>query len=561
MMPRLYAFLLVLAAVFVAIGLPVACSQPSAPPSSEPDASVLGSPPQVVTDPASGIPGRPTRTPRPATPPTPTLPTPRKVVVDKRSQEAQLTAACTGTHGEWLCSKVPHQQLMAAGGNATAANCGPACTIGVWDVDPLNTSGCASDGNSCTSAACGGVGIGPCSTRAQIIQRVGSPTPIYPFAQSVSINYVSQGPDSGADPWFAPQLSGGGTLSFTGAGYYSANWTTIGDSYVFRPGGVPGGNVYTSWPPLYAALPPAGSAGARSPTTIQIDDSIVSPVVVPAGSYNLDSVTWVGVADENTNTGGAALNFASGVTIVPGSAGLTMRFAGSILASYLGAAACITNSGAAQETNIFVSEASQLQSTGAGAFLAVTNGFGVIGVVDASILGDGTHATMTNAAPGTAIVHAYGNSKVQAAATIGAGATVFWDTSLPGAQGAGATATQTIGQLTVGVVGASGLPVFFGAGTPFSVAVDASLTAAQEAFPTYHLTGTVPAAGSTLVVPNVIGAPFFLDLSAVTLTGTLTIQAGTGATKATVTAANLSATGQQGIIVQVTASNVVVRQS
>ena len=70
--------------------------------------------------------------------------------------------------------------------------------------------------------------------------------------------------------------------------------SAAGSTFVFRPGGVTLGNVYATWPALYAALniaAPVSAEGNRPPTIVQIDDFIVSPAVIPAGAYNLDSVT------------------------------------------------------------------------------------------------------------------------------------------------------------------------------------------------------------------------------------------------------------------------------
>jgi hypothetical protein len=243
------------------------------------------------------------------------------------------------------------------------------------------------------------------------------------------------------------------------------------DVFVFQPGGTTSGKTAASWAALYAAYNsacPASSNGTRPRAVIQVDDSFTSPAVIPAGAYNLDSVTFEGVSNPNTTPGGAALNIATGTTIVAG----TLRFHGAMAVTYLGAAACIT--------------------TGAGA------------------------------------------------------------------QGGGVTVTQVNAVFTAGLKGASALPLFFAAGAPFSVAASFALSSAQQAFPSYACTGVVGAGGVTLTLPNTPGATYFFDLTAVTLTGTLTFSAGTGAQTAAVTAANLSATGQKGVIVQVSASNNVV---
>lgn len=60
--------------------------------------------------------------------------------------------------------------------------------------------------------------------------------------------------------------------------------------FVYRPGGVPSATVYPVWSDLYAAL-----LAFDGPRVVQIDDSIVSPAVVPAGVYDLANTTLQGV--------------------------------------------------------------------------------------------------------------------------------------------------------------------------------------------------------------------------------------------------------------------------
>jgi hypothetical protein len=60
---------------------------------------------------------------------------------------------------------------------------------------------------------------------------------------------------------------------------------------VFRPGGVAAGNIYTTWPTLMAAL-----ITLDGPRTIEFDDSIVSPCVIPAGGpYDMTDTLWRGL--------------------------------------------------------------------------------------------------------------------------------------------------------------------------------------------------------------------------------------------------------------------------
>ncbi len=336
--------------------------------------------------------------------------------------------------------------------------------------------------------------------------------------------------------------------------------TRAAQTFVFQPGGVASGNVFTSWASLYAALPAASTKGFRPPTTIKIDDSFTSPAVIPVGTgaYNLDGVTFTAVANSVPGFGGAALNIASGVTITCG----VLRFSEGLTVTYLGTAACITSSAATQAVNLYIDENVLLQSTSTGAFLSATHGVCIV-VLNNSYMGDGTHTTILSASPAVVQVLQCGASEIDNAACSGTGLTLTWDVIPPFLpQGAGVTIEQYsgAGTFTNPLQGASALPLKLAVGTSFSVAAGATLSAAQQQFPVYVLTGIVPAGGETLILPNVIGSGWYFDLRGVTLTGTLTFSTGSGTTDS-VTAANLTATGQHGVIVMVTASHVVTRFS
>ena len=218
-------------------------------------------------------------------------------------------------------------------------------------------------------------------------------------------------------------------------------------TFVFQPGGTAAGNVYTSWAALMAQLNlicPAGADSVRPPSLIVVDDNYTTPAVIPSGAYNLSNVEFAGCANWATNTGDSFLTFASGVTITGGTAGGTLLFTRGLTASFAGTATCITGSGT-QQWHIILREDATLKSATTGLFLDVASGgFGVVDVADGSVLGDGTHATI-NGASGAIYVHAYGNGSIAAGAVTGSGGNVYWDTNIPGAQGAGVTVTNTNG--------------------------------------------------------------------------------------------------------------------
>jgi hypothetical protein len=59
-----------------------------------------------------------------------------------------------------------------------------------------------------------------------------------------------------------------------------AGFAEFGDGIIYRPGGVAEGNVFTTWPQIITALNATNGA-----TTVYVDSSIVSPAVVPPGTY------------------------------------------------------------------------------------------------------------------------------------------------------------------------------------------------------------------------------------------------------------------------------------
>lgn len=189
-------------------------------------------------------------------------------------------------------------------------------------------------------------------------------------------------------------------------------------SFVYQPGGVAGLNVYVTWAALYAALnaaAPASANGNRPPTVIQIDDSFVSPAVVPAGAYNLDQVTLQG----SFNAGPAAtlLNLAVGVTLTQPANGIMLRIQGGLVVTYLDAVPCMTNV-AGQLAHVHLRESAELICAGAGAFVSATGGTVTIACVLATV-GDGVHTVAVGVAPGVVSVTGYLNSTITANAVTG----------------------------------------------------------------------------------------------------------------------------------------------
>lgn len=87
-----------------------------------------------------------------------------------------------------------------------------AFTVPAWYIDGSNTTGCASDGNTCQSATCGGIGVGPCSTYASIINRWGTASPT--IAQSTRVTFLSN--DNEPPFYVTPAVTAAGSFFMTG---------------------------------------------------------------------------------------------------------------------------------------------------------------------------------------------------------------------------------------------------------------------------------------------------------------------------------------------------------
>lgn len=62
-----------------------------------------------------------------------------------------------------------------------------------------------------------------------------------------------------------------------------------GNIFVFRPGGSPGGNVFTDWPSLISAM-----SGVEGRKILEFDDSLSTPCQIPAGTWPMKDVMWAG---------------------------------------------------------------------------------------------------------------------------------------------------------------------------------------------------------------------------------------------------------------------------
>jgi len=129
--------------------------------------------------------------------------------------------------------------------------------------------------------------------------------------------------------------------------------------FVFRPGAISplASNVFNDWALLMAAVD--AKQGLR---TIEFDDSIVSPCVIPAGTWDMSGVTWSGT-----------LNVFSPdimVRVLEGAIFLKFRnISGAIALEFTGTTPPVSDFNTGEEAIIFIQGASTLECTGAGPFV------------------------------------------------------------------------------------------------------------------------------------------------------------------------------------------------
>ena len=225
---------------------------------------------------------------------------------------------------------------------------------------------------------------------------------------------------------------------------FGTSTSSLVTTLVYQPGGVAAGNVFTDFNALYKALDvlcPVNTHGGRSPSIIQIDGYFVSnnnALIYPrtgGGAYNLNNVTWEGVASAITGSGGSEVTFQDGVTINGGSpsANLTMRLRGNIEFVNNTTNNVISCAYPNQVVLINMNENANMQSDTTGRMLKCTNG-GIIYIFmsDDATLGDGISPVIENAGGAGVEVQAYGHSFVGGNSLTGSGISVFWDFASPG---------------------------------------------------------------------------------------------------------------------------------
>jgi hypothetical protein len=259
-------------------GTPLAPSAASVLPQEDPDSTV-----EVMAAPAK----------------------PAPVFVDPRTPSQIAQAACRRSDGKWACPAIKQSALFGAGGGSgsgTATQCGPACSVTAWYFDDANTTGCAADTNSCTSATCGSTGVGPCLTFGQIVQRLGGTQPVYPPGIVATFNQLSAQTANQDVIFFEPRVSNGGQailkVALTGGVSFTAG--TVTSMTRGAPGNLltvvfPGGTV-----PVKNQLVVDSSVGRNSQAIIDSVSGQTATMQSPLTTASVTNTTTVMAPSEDT---------------------------------------------------------------------------------------------------------------------------------------------------------------------------------------------------------------------------------------------------------------------
>jgi hypothetical protein len=158
-------------------------------------------------------------------------------------------------------------------------------------------------------------------------------------------------------------------------------------AFVFRPGGVAGGNVYTTWPSLMAAVGPV-----QGPKVIQFDDTIISPVVVPAGTYDMMQTAWAGILNHQT-----VVNVSEGAVFPR-----LRRFTNNILVQFTGSTPPVSDFSFSFDT-VFFDVGASMTCIGTGPFFRVAAPVNIVVVqLTGTKLVTGTSPILDLSVPGAA---------------------------------------------------------------------------------------------------------------------------------------------------------------
>jgi hypothetical protein len=138
------------------------------------------------------------------------------------------------------------------------------------------------------------------------------------------------------------------------------------DTYIFRPGGVQQGNVFTSWTDLIAA-----TANSNGDVVIVFDDSF-GTITLPTGAYSMDGVIWSGPDLANSadvTDVQVTVNLPEGFTFTNFK---DVVFRNSLRVEFTGTTPPIQTA-APDQTRIFAAGNCSLVASGSGPFVRVAN--------------------------------------------------------------------------------------------------------------------------------------------------------------------------------------------
>jgi hypothetical protein len=169
-------------------------------------------------------------------------------------------------------------------------------------------------------------------------------------------------------------------------------------TFVFRPGGVAGANVYTSWPAMMAAV-----GRVAGPKWIEIDATHAT-ADVPAGTWNVDDCTIQGFSNTFPT-----LTFVSGAQLAFDYVVVSNVQLGSASSTPI---ANITS----PFVEIVLQQGGQLSGSPAAPFVEVQNGGSLAVLSSDGTIGDGTNVAIATEAGGTTFLAMFVNSELAAGA-------------------------------------------------------------------------------------------------------------------------------------------------
>ena len=298
------------------------------------------------------------------------------------------------------------------------------------------------------------------------------------------------------------------TATSTSAAHWAAGGGGGGSTstFVYRPGGVASGNVFTDFSLAVAAANALNGASV----TILIDPSISPSSTVPAVAYDFRGITFKGPGPFNTNPNLG--NFGPIQVIFPSGATISHLWDNLINVSFESDIATAAPIYTAADTNVIVLGSNAvLESNGVQPFISIPNSGINVSVTmktGSGINSSGTNAAITVGAAATLFINMEDYSAVQAASVSGAGTVTIFATEYSSVE-----LDQTVVNFTIQPAGAadSGGPPLTTLQTFYDVSPGGTINIIGG-LGYILLVGGPAATEVTLNFPNtVVGAEWILD--------------------------------------------------